>query len=55
MPKQRKDKGRPPRPLPDRIDASPEDIAKAMLSLPADYKWRYLERGEEVDNDNAKK
>ena len=43
MPRKKKDRGRPPRPLPERIDASPEDIAKAMLSLPVDYKWKYLE------------
>ena len=34
-------RGRPSRPLPERIDASPEAIAEAFLSLPADYKWRY--------------
>lgn len=45
MPK--KPRGRPPKPLPERIDASPEEIAKAMLSLPKDHKWKYLE-GEQV-------
>ena len=43
MPKTKKTRGRPPRPMPERIDASPEEIAKAMLSLPADHKWKYLE------------
>ena len=42
MPRTKKPRGRPPKPLPPRIDASPEDIAKAMLSLPADHDWQYL-------------
>lgn len=28
---------------PERIDASPEEIAQAMFEMPADHKWRYLE------------
>ena len=43
MPKTKKPRGRPPKPLPERIDASPEDIAKAMLALPPDHKWKYME------------
>ena len=44
MTKTKKPMGRPPRPLPERIDAPPEAIAKAVLSLPADHKWKYLEK-----------
>ena len=37
-----KDRGRPPvKPMPERIDATPEDIAERFLSLPADYQWQY--------------
>ena len=36
--------GRPAKPLPERIDAPPEEIAKAMLRLPADHQWKYLEK-----------
>ena len=38
-------RGRTGRPLPPRIDATMEEMAKAMLSLPADYEWQY-EKGE---------
>ena len=44
MAKTKKQRGRPARPMPERIDASPEELAKAMFALPADYKWKYLER-----------
>ena len=27
--------------MPERIDASPEEIAERLLSLPADYQWQY--------------
>ena len=27
--------------MPERIDASPEEIAERFLSLPADYEWQY--------------
>ena len=43
MPRRKKARGRPPvRPMPDRIDATPEQIAEAFLRLPTDYEWRYL-------------
>ena len=48
MPRKKKSRGRPPRPMPERIDASPEDIAKAMFAMPEDHKWRYLEGEEEA-------
>ena len=42
MPRRKKDRGRPPvKPMPERIDASPEEIAERFLSLPADYEWQY--------------
>ena len=54
MPKSRtKTRGRPPRPMPERIDATPEDIAKAMLSLPPDHKWQYLEREKPARPENT--
>ena len=31
----------PVKPMPERIDATPEDIAERFLSLPADYQWQY--------------
>ena len=38
-------RGRPvTKPLPPRIDASPEAIAKALLSLPADHEWEFLKK-----------
>ena len=36
--------GRPvTKPLPERIDASPEEIAQAVLKMPPKKRWRYLE------------
>ena len=40
-------RGRPvTKPLPPRIDAPPEAIAKALLSLPADHEWEFLKKQE---------
>ena len=33
------------RPYPPRVDATPEEIAQAMFSLPAGHKWEYKEAG----------
>ena len=27
--------------MPEQIDASPEDLAKAMFALPVDHEWEY--------------
>ena len=43
--KAKRERGRPARPLPPRIDAEPEDIARAMFRLPADYQWQYENDG----------
>ena len=43
----KKIRGRPPKPMPPKIDATSEEIAKAMFQLPADHKWRYLEQDRE--------
>ena len=32
---------------PPRVDATPEEMAQAMFSLPAGRKWEYLEAGPE--------
>ena len=42
------ERGRPARPLPPRIDATPESMAQAMFQLPADYEWQYAKDGDEV-------
>ena len=43
MPRKKRARGRPPvKPMPERIDATPEQIAEAFLRLPADYEWQYL-------------
>ena len=44
MPKTKRPRGRPSKPLPPRIDAPPEELAKAMLRLPQDHQWRYLKK-----------
>ena len=38
---QTRSRGRPAKPLPERIDAPPEKIAEAFLSLPADHEWQF--------------
>ena len=54
MPKSRKrGRGRPPaNPMPPRIDASPDDIAWAILNTPPKKNWRYL-RESEGDYDSS--
>ena len=38
-------RGRAGRPLPPKIDATMEDMAKAMMAMPSDHEWQY-EKGE---------
>ena len=47
MSTEQKPKGRPPRPMPPRIDASPEEIARVALQVPFKKNWRYMD--EEVE------
>lgn len=47
MAKQKKQKrkvGRPPKPMPERISDTPENIARALLSTPPkdEEDWRYV-------------
>ena len=47
--KNKKERGRPlVRKYPPRVDAAPEEIAKAMFALPSDYQWQYEEDGGKV-------
>lgn len=50
MARKKKPIGRPPKPMPERIDASPEEIADALLRLPKDHEWEYLKK----DKDDKK-
>ena len=44
MPRRKKERGRPmKRGYAPRVDATAEEIAKAMFSLPADHQWQYME------------
>ena len=48
--RKKKELGRPAKKknlYPPRVDATPEDMAQAMFSLPAGRKWEYLEAGPE--------
>ena len=40
----KKQRGRPPKPMPERIDTTPEELVKAVFSLPVDHEWRYMEK-----------
>ena len=40
--RKKKERGRPmKRGYPPRVDAAPEEMARAMFDLPADHKWEY--------------
>lgn len=41
---QSKRRGRPSRPMPPRIDASPDEIARVAMLRPPKKKWRYLKK-----------
>ena len=45
-PDQKRGPGRPPRPMPPRIDASPEAVARMLVTTPPkkEEDWRYLKR-----------
>ena len=48
--KPKRPRGRPPEfVMPERIDASPEEIAKAFLRTPP-KKWRYTQKHKEPTN-----
>ena len=44
-------RGRPSRPMPERIDASPEDIAEVVLKMPPKQDWRYLKAQDSTSSD----
>ncbi len=42
MPRRKKERGRPMRTgYPPRMEGTAEELAQAMLSLPADHQWEY--------------
>ena len=43
-PKKNRRIGRPPRSMPPRVDASPEEIARVVLNVKPPEKWRYMKR-----------
>ena len=48
--RKKKELGRPAKKknlYPPRVDATPEDMAQAVLALPAGRKWEYMEAGPE--------
>ncbi len=51
MARKKKPIGRPPKPMPERIDASPEEIADALLRLPKDHEWEYLKKDKECEGE----
>ncbi len=40
--------------MPPRIDASPEEIAQALLKLPADYEWEFEKKAKAKAKDKGK-
>ena len=47
MPRKKKERGRPNKPLPPRIDATPDEIARVMLNTRPKAHWDYQD-GETV-------
>ena len=46
----KKPRGRPPEIVwPEPIDASPEDIARAVLQVPHKKEWRFIKEANEKD------
>ena len=42
MPKRKKERGRPlKKRYPPRVDATPEELARAIFKMPADHEWEY--------------
>ena len=41
MVRRKKERGRPARPLPPRVDATAEEMARAMFALSPDHEWGY--------------
>ncbi len=48
----KRSRGRPARPMPGRIDATPEEIAKAIFKMPADHQWKCLKAPDVLKDTN---
>ncbi len=44
MEEKKRKRGRPSRPMPERIEATPEEIAEVVLGQPPKSEWRYLRK-----------
>jgi hypothetical protein len=55
MSKEKRKRGRPARPMPEPIDADPEDVARALMMTPPKLErdWNYLktDRNSATDSD----
>lgn len=45
MARRKKELGRPTQALLPRMDATPQELAKAMFALRANHEWKYLGKG----------
>ena len=55
MARQKKQRGRPPtHTMPERIDASPEEIAEVVLRAKPPTRWRYMEDAERERQERQK-
>lgn len=45
MTQAKKQRGRPAKPAPEPIDATPEELAEAFLKVPPDHQWEYPKKG----------
>ena len=49
--KPKRPRGRPSRPMPEPIDATPEEIAEVVLKMPPKSDWRYLKARDSAKSD----
>ena len=55
MTESKKPRGRPPRPMPEPIPDTPENIARIILNTPPKkpHEWRYLQRYKAAAEDDG--
>ena len=40
-------RGRPPKPMPERIPDTPENVMRAIIATPPDKDWRYPKKAKQ--------
>ena len=48
--KEKRPRGRPPKPIPEPIPDDPEHVARVVLTTPPPDRWKYLEQDEKNES-----